>query len=532
MRSLPTRRTALTLAGAAGLAAVATACTGSSSGGSNTTAPSSSTPATSPSTSAPPSTPSAPASSTSTRPTYATLHTQLSGRLALPGQAGYRPAALLYNPRFAGQVRPKAMAHCADSDDVLACVRFAADGGGDLRLRNGGHSYGGWSSGPGLVVDVAGLDDVSVDHDAGTATIGAGALLGNVYERLDAKGVSIGAGSCATVGITGLTLGGGVGLLSRSYGLTCDQLVSAQVVTADGKKATASSTEHSDLFWALRGGGGSFAAVTSLTFKVRPAPQVKQVYLEWSGADAAQVLAAWQHWSPGTPRQLWSTCKILARPGDGVRATITAVWTGDGSPTAQINTLLRATPRPRTKTPSAHPYGAAMLASAGCTGSATQCITAALTPAQRLPEAASSAILGKPLPDAGVRAIVNAVRAGMDVTGMTEGGVSFDALGGAVAELDAGDTAFPWRSALADIQYTATWPYAKAHDPARYDRFVQRERAALLPFVGGSAYVNYADPSLTDYATAYWGSNLPRLRTVKKTYDPHNVFSFPQAVPV
>ncbi len=172
-----------------------------------------------------------------------------------------------------------------------------------------------------------------------------------------------------------------------------------------------------------------------------------------------------------------------------------------------------------------------MLASAGCTGSAAQCIAAALTPAQRLPEAAASSILSSPLPDSGVQAIVNTVQDGMDVTDMVEGGVSFDALGGAVSDVAADGTAFPWRSALADIQYTATWPYAKAHDPTRYDRFVRRERTALLPFVGSSAYVNYADPTLADYATAYWGSNLARLQQVKRAYDPHDVFSFPQAVP-
>ncbi|WP_375501896.1 FAD-binding oxidoreductase [uncultured Jatrophihabitans sp.] len=526
MRNEPTRRAALKLAGMAGLAAVATACTGGSDDHQSSAPPSSS-----PATSSGSAVPTTPASSAPSRPTYAQLRSQLSGRLATPGQSGYQPDALLYNPRFAGQVKPKAIAHCSKPSDVVDCVRFAANGGADLRVRNGGHSYGGWSVGSGLVVDVAGLDDVSVDHNAMMATIGAGALLGNVYEKLDTKGVSIGAGSCATVGITGLTLGGGVGLLTRSYGLTCDQLTSAQVVTADGRTATASAKEHPDLFWALRGGGGSFAAVTSLTFSVRAAPQVKQVYLEWSGKDAAQVLSAWQQWSPGTPRELWSTCKILARPGDGVRATITVVWTGKGSPAKQVKALLQNTPRPRTNSPSANSYGAAMLASAGCDGSAAQCISAALTPAQRLPEAATSSILTKALPDNAVRAIVNTVQNGMDVDGMVEGGVSFDALGGAVSDAGADDTAFPWRSAIADIQYTATWPYKKAHDPSRYDQFVHRERTALLPFVGSSAYVNYADATLTDYATAYWGPNLARLQQVKQTYDPHGVFSFPQAVP-
>ncbi|MDQ2796268.1 MAG: FAD-binding protein, partial [Actinomycetota bacterium] len=231
----------------------------------------------------------------------------------MPGESTYRPGALLYNPRFANQPKPKAIAYCAHRSDVINCVRFAAEGGAALRIRNGGHSYGGWSSGPGLVANLAAMNAVQVDHSAMTATIGAGALLADVYSQLDAKGVSIGAGSCATVGLTGLALGGGVGLLTRLYGLTCDQLVSAVVITADTQTRTVSADRNPDLFWALRGGGGSFAAVTSLTFKVRPAPRVQEVFLQWPGSDAAQVLSAWQDWSGSTPRELWSTCKILAR---------------------------------------------------------------------------------------------------------------------------------------------------------------------------------------------------------------------------
>ena len=122
------------------------------------------------------------------KPTYGQLETQLSGTLARPGQGGYRPKTLLYNPRFFSQPPPQAIAHVASTADVAACVRFAADGGAPLRIRNGGHSYGGWSSGPGLVVDLAKLNAVSVDTGAMTATIGAGALLADVYSELGAQG--------------------------------------------------------------------------------------------------------------------------------------------------------------------------------------------------------------------------------------------------------------------------------------------------------------------------------------------------------
>ena len=175
-----------------------------------------------------------------------------------------------------------------------------------------------------------------------------------------------------------------------------------------------------------------------------------------------------------------------------------------------------------------------MFAEAGCAGdSAPTCISTALSPAKRQASAATSAIVTKPLPAAAIKAIAEVVESGLHVAGMVEGGVSFDSLGGAVGDMHPNATAFPWRSALADVQYTATWPYAHAtEDPSRFDAFVRRERATLAHWLGTPAYVNYADAGLADYANAYWGPNLKQLQTVKKTYDPHNVFSFPQSVPL
>lgn len=476
-----------------------------------------------------------PAPGGSTKPTYAQLAKQLSGTLSLPGQSGFQPKSLLYNPRFFSQPQPSAIAHVDNAADVAACVKFAADGGAPLHIRNGGHSYGGWSSGSGLVVDLAKLSTIKVASGGKTATIGAGALLADVYSGLGAKGVSIGGGSCATVGVTGLTLGGGVGVLARAYGLTCDQLASVQVVTADGRVRTVNATTDADLFWALRGGGGSFGAVTELTFNVRPAPQMQTFFLEWNSVSAAtQVLPAWQRWMAGAPREVWSTCKLLVQPGQGSRVLVAGTWVGSGSPAAQVKALLAQTPRPSQNASNSGSYAATMLYEAGCAGqSASACIAKSLSPTYRQPFSATSSILTSPLPSAGVQAIVHAVGEGAKVKGMIEGGVSFDALGGAVGEVAAEATAFPWRAALADLQYTATWPYNMAsQDPARFDQFVQSERRALQPWVGDSAYANYADPKLTDYATAYWGPNLSRLSQVKKSYDPHNVFSFPQSVPL
>lgn len=552
------RRDVLRLGGAAALATTVAACTGSDkqpapgasatstlsaskspeTASASATATASADPSSSSNDKATPSPSSrrtTPSGSTAPKPTFDDLASKVSGGLKRRGQRGYDSAALLYNPRFARQRGPEAIAGCRTADDVAACIRFAAEGGAGLRIRNGGHSYGGWSSGPGLVADLAAMNRVQVNTGSMTAKVGAGALLVDVYGALDSKGVAIGAGSCPTVGVTGLTLGGGVGVLSRAYGLTCDQVVSFDVVTADGSSRTVSARAEPDLFWALRGGGGSFAAVTALTFRLHRAPQTQRFYLQWSWSHAAVVLGAWQQWIGATPRELWSTCKLLGDPGAGLKATVSGTWIGSKPLDTVLSPLLAKLPKPATDSRHVEGYGATMLAEAGCAGDdPSSCVNHALSFSIRQPFAATSSILDKALPSAGVAAAVAAVGNGVDVgTGaLVEVGMSFDSLGGAVSDVDASATAYPWRAGLALVQHTATWKSGSAGtDPAPFDSFVRGARKALTPWAGTSAYVNYADAAIVDYANAYWGDNLARLRKAKATYDPHNVFTFPQAVP-
>lgn len=494
-------------------------------------------------------TPVARSTPTTTRPSPAasleSLSRELSSPLLRPGSVGYDAAARLYNPRFDRNAGPAAIARCASVADVAACVRFSAGGAGaagpgqPLRLRAGGHSYGGWSTGPGLVADVRAMSSVVLDRTARTARIGAGAKLAKVYAALGAAGVAIAAGSCPTVGLTGLTLGGGVGVLTRAYGLTCDALRAAEVVTADGRIREVGPGRDGELFWALQGGGGgSFGAVTALTLAVRPAPTVHTFFLSWDLAQADAVLPAWQPWMSTADDRLWSTCKLLVDPGrQSCKASVSGTWIGAASSLqSRLEPLLSAIGAPpRTRQVGTSDYAAAMLAEAGCSGQDTaQCIAQALSPAGRQPFAATSAFLNSALPAAGITAAVRAVLRGTDVAGLVEGGMFFDALGGAVSAVAPGATAFAYRQALASIQYTATWAAptggAQPADPAPYDRYVQALRSALLPWTGPAAYVNYADPAIADYGAAYWAGNYPRLQAAKKTYDPGGLFTFPQAV--
>jgi FAD/FMN-containing dehydrogenase len=385
---------------------------------------------------------------------------------------------------------------------------------------------------------VSALSTVQIDRPAGTARIGAGARLGALYAALGAKGLALAAGSCPTVGITGLALGGGVGVLARAFGLTCDAVQSVQLVTADGQIRDVNRSSQPDLFWALRGGGGgSFGAVTAFTVALRPAPRVHTFYLEWDFGHAEQVLSSWQRWLGRIDAKLWTTCKLLAGPANGrLRATVSGTWIGPRSAlTGQLTPLLASIGAPTTVNQlESLDYPSAMLLEAGCSGKTTaQCLAGALTPAKRQPFAATSAVLNSPLPAAGVKAAVSVVRSGMNVSRMVEGGVSFDALGGAVARAAPADTAFVHREALALIQYTATWASMTGRtgsSPAPFDTFVRRQRADLRQWTGTSAYSNYADAAITDYGSAYWGGNYPRLQGIKKQYDPGNLFTFAQAV--
>jgi FAD/FMN-containing dehydrogenase len=533
----PTRRTILGVAAGSGLGLALAACTSS---GSNPNPSSSAPPASSPPGSSPSS---APVQTTTRSPlppssasvaNYGTLSSQLDGHLIRPGQDGFTSAAQLYNPRFDDAPAPAAVAACTSEKDVVDCVRFTAAAGVPLALRAGGHSYGGWSRNHGLVADVRAMSSVQVDSAAKLARIGAGARLVEVYSALGAAGVAVAGGSCPTVGITGLALGGGQGVLSRAFGLTCDAIRSARVVTADGRARTVDATHDPDLFWALRGGGGgSFGAVTSLTMAVRPAPTVHVFFLAFDFSHAADVLSAWLRWVPDRPAALWTTCKLLANAQTGrLRAVVAGTWIGAAADLdGQLAPLLRGLPAPTSRSTSTKSYTAAMFFEAGCdqNGAASSCISQALAPAQRHAFAATSSVVGSALPSAGIDAAVKATRAAMNLSHLIEAGVSFDALGGQVAQVAASATAFPYRRALATVQYTATWASGRT-SPDPFDRYVRGFRSTMSRWLGAAAYANYADASITDYGTAYWGANYPRLQQVKQKYDPHQLFTFAQAV--
>jgi FAD/FMN-containing dehydrogenase len=468
-------------------------------------------------------------------PDWSALATRLRGTLVRPSDVGYDAARVLYNTRFDG-LRPQAIARCASVADVQACVAFARRSGVAIAARSGGHSYGGWSSGPGLVVDVAGLASVEVSGEV--AAIGAGARLADAYAGVGAGGRGIAAGSCPTVGIAGLALGGGLGVLSRAWGLTCDSVVSADIVTADGMARTCDAQRDPDLFWALRGGGGgNFGVVTSFSMRTRPAAPLAIAFVTWPWARAATVVRAWQEWIAVMPDAVWSNVHLDAASGPEPTLLVHAVALEDAAALqAHLDRLVSAVgSAPASRSVFVRPYAEAMLLEGGCAQlTVAQCHLTGTVPDGRLGRetyAAKSSIATAPLSSAAIDSIVGGLEGLQALPNAGRGAVLIDAMGGAVARIASDATAFPHRAAIAALQFIASWDASAPSATADASlAWLRNAYGRARPLIGPGAYVNYADPDLQDWPQAYYGANYPRLQRVRATYDPDRLFAFPQAI--
>jgi FAD/FMN-containing dehydrogenase len=451
---------------------------------------------------------------------YQALAGKLAGRLILPDSSGYALASRSYNPLFDTR-RPAAVALCTRTEDVQACVSAAAASTTPLAARSGGHSYAGFSTPDNaLVVDLAGMSGVHVGSD-GTAVVAAGTRLIDVYSALAAAGRALPAGSCPSVGVAGLTLGGGIGVLARKYGLTCDRLTGATVVTSDGQARTVSASNEPDLFWALRGGGGgNFGVVTSFTFKTVPAPELTVFQLAYPAGSVTDAFGAWQDWLRAAPDELWTNFNITG--GSPSTATIAGCFVGSpGALAPMLNTLVsRIGSQPGRRSVLARSYLDAMRYFAGCATTSMATCQAQTHGENWNREAfvASSRMLAKPADPAALVATAD---------GHPNLHVIVDGLGGAVNKVAADATAFPHRSAVASVQIYLKTTTAEQTAAARQVRAV---RDALTPVVGDGAYVNYIDATMPRWATAYYGGNLARLGTTARRYDPDGLFTFAQAV--
>ncbi|HEY5836197.1 FAD-binding oxidoreductase [Streptomyces sp.] len=516
-----TRRTALRAGGGVLAAAWLAGCT-RSAGSTDAKAPLPTPPA-------PPTTTTAPRPPTTppvVKADWPALARSLDGDLVRPQDPAYATDRRLYNTRF-DDLRPAAIAYVTGAADIRACLDFARRTGTPPAIRSGGHSYAGWSSGDGrLIIDVSRLDTIRLDGT--TATIGAGAKLIDVYATLGQQGRTIPGGSCPSVGISGLTLGGGHGVMSRSMGLTSDNLIGATLITADGTTHEVSADAEAEIFWALRGAGnGNFGVVTSLTFATHPMPaSVVTGYLTWPWSRAAAVVRAWQRWGPDQPDAIWSTLHLDCASGGSPKVAVPLLSTGSRSELAAAADRLAASVGAPAATVSlrSRTYLDAMFAYAGCAGLAdAQCHLAPRGRLGRETYTARSDFYDSDLSAAGIDTLLAQVERLTAQSGSGAGSIAFTALGGAVNRLSPTATAFPHRGSRFLAQYLAS--HGLSTTP-----WLATTHAALRRHASGAAYQNYTDPTLPTWRTAYYGPNAPRLTALKTHLDPHRLFTFPQAL--
>jgi FAD/FMN-containing dehydrogenase len=448
----------------------------------------------------------------------AQLAENLRGGVVARGDADYDEARKLYNAMI--DRRPALIARCVDAADVITAVNFGRENGLDIAIRGGSHNGGGLGSvDDGLVIDLSGIRGVRVDPSTRTVQVLGGSLLGDVDHATHAFGLAVPAGIIGTTGVGGLTLGGGVGHLTRKYGLTIDCLLSADVVLADGSFVTASESENEDLFWALRGGGGNFGVVTAFTFRGQPAKNVVAGPMLFPLDRTADVLNWWKDFIVQAPEELNGFFAFLTVPPAPpfpeelhLQKMCGVVWCYCGDPADAGEALAPARALP----------GLALDGVAEMPLPALQGAFDALYPhgdqwywradfVREIPDEAVErhAEFGEKLPT-------------------WKSTMHLYPINGAVHRVGTGDTAWAYRDSNWAQVMVGVDP-----DPANADvirQWTVDYWDALHPYSAGGAYVNFMMDEGQERVQATYGPNYDRLARIKAAYDPDNLFHVNQNI--
>jgi hypothetical protein len=444
---------------------------------------------------------------------------QLRGELIEPGDPGYDAARKVYNGMISR--RPRLLAKCADVADVIAALQFARAQSLPVAIRGGGHNAGGLGvCDDGLVVDLALMKYVRVDPTAATVRVGAGCTWGDVDHATHAFGLAVPSGFISTTGVAGLTLGGGMGYLTRRYGLTIDNLLAADVVLADGKFLVASAQENSDLFWAIRGGGGNFGVVTSFLYQAHPVQTVLAGPMLWDLKDAADILKWYRDFIVRAPKEVSGFFAFLIVPPVPpfpeelhMKKMCGIVWCSTGTLEQTNETLapLRAFRKPVFEHIGPMPFPI------------LQSFFDPLYPAGL--QWYWKADFVKELSD---EAIALHVEHGSRIPTM-HSTMHLYPINGAAGKPKISDTPWSYRDALLSEVIVGVDP-----DPANKDRITSWAREywdALHPYGAGGAYVNFMmDGEGEDRIRATYRDNYDQLAKIKAKYDPTNFFCINQNI--
>ena len=438
----------------------------------------------------------------------------LRGELVRPGHAAYEDGRKVWN----GMVnrKPAMIAYCACPDDVALAVTFARSRDVPLAVRAGGHSPAGSSvADGGLVLDVSRLSGIRLDPKGRIAHAGAGLTLGAFDAATQAEGLATTMGVNSTTGSAGLTLGGGFGKLGRKYGLACDNLLSAEVVTADGRHLRAGADENADLFWGLRGGGGNFGVVTAFAFRLHPVgPMILHASLTYDCGHARDAMRAYRELAAGAPDEVSADAALATGPSGEPVFSVSACYIGPVDEGARafdrLLAPLRTGVRPTGEDIRPRPYLEIQSAADATFPRGLRYYWKA----QFLNEIGDDAIdvLLERFPAAPSRRSL----------------FVFQQVGGAIARVPPDATAYFNRGAACDSFPVSIWE--SPEDDAANIAWARELWAALQPFASGGVYVNNLGEEGEERLRAAYGDNYPRLVALKDRYDPTNLFRFNQNI--
>jgi len=447
------------------------------------------------------------------------LREAIHGEVLRPGDEGYLEACRIWNGAF-DERRPAAIVRCSGAADAISAVGFARSNGVPLAVRGGGHSIAGFSTvDDGLVVDLSAMRDVRVDPAAHRAEVGPGATWGDVDHETQAHGLATTGGLVSTTGVAGFTLGGGIGWLMRKHGLACDNLIGADVVTADGRLVRANAEENGDLLWGLRGGGGNFGIVTRFELDLHPVgPTVYAGLIFYPVENDVELMRMFRDWAPSVPDDITAALNLTTAPPLPV---VPEAWHGK-----KVTALIVVSAGP-------HEEAEAQVRSFR---EAFEPVADLLGP---MPYLAMQTLID-PLWQKGIQAYFKATNlAGVDdalIGRLHELHLSapgpqcemhLHQMGGAVSRVPEGDTGFSERSMPFVVNAVTGW-----HDPDAGEAHAEWARAvvdAASDASTGRAYVNFLGDA--DAAQAAYGADkYAALQALKRKYDPTNVFRLNQNI--
>lgn len=436
------------------------------------------------------------------------LGSALRGRLFGPGDAGYDDARKVFNAMI--DRRPDVIVRPADAEDIRRAVNFARENDLPVSIKGGGHNVAGNAVGArGLMLDCSGMKNVQVDAERRVALAGAGALLADLDVATQAHGLATPLGVVSVTGIAGLTLGGGIGWLNGKHGLACDNVLAADIVTSDGRLLTASPDQHTDLYWAIRGGGGNFGVVTSFTYRLHPVGQVLAGALSFPAERTREVLGFYPGFAASCPDELSMSaslgCDTSGRPVFGIGVC----WSG-GHDEAELALRPLRDLGPDVDAVVPTDYGVWQSAHDG-----------------GFPPGRHHYWKSSFLTDLTADAIDVLLQFAAEMPS-TASGIGMQQLHGVAARVPPAATAFPHRRSQSELLILAQWS-----NPAETERHVGWARAffeAMQPFAASGVYVNDLGQEGEERVRAAYGANYDRLAAVKAAYDPINLFRSNQNV--